>query len=95
MFIEYPVHTRCVREYRRRTTDDGRRGVKAQLRLSCGWPECVPDLEACGRMEMVKGSWLKPGCAVIDVGINAKDDDTKKRRGPDSPSTDSPTVMVI
>ena len=24
------------------------------------------------------GSWLKPGAAVIDVGINAKDDATKK-----------------
>ena len=36
-------------------------------------------IAACGQMEMVKGSWLKPGCAVIDVGINAKDDATKKR----------------
>lgn len=35
-------------------------------------------IAACGQMEMVKGSWLKPGCAVIDVGINAKDDPTKK-----------------
>ena len=34
-------------------------------------------IAACGQMEMVKGSWLKPGCAVIDVGINAKDDATK------------------
>lgn len=36
-------------------------------------------IAACGRMEMVKGDWLKPGCAVIDVGINAKDDPSKKR----------------
>ena len=28
---------------------------------------------------MVKGSWIKPGAAVIDVGINAKDDPSKKR----------------
>ena len=35
-------------------------------------------IAACGQMEMVKGSWLKPGCAVIDVGINAKDDPSKK-----------------
>ena len=35
-------------------------------------------IAACGRMEMVKGSWLKPGAAVIDVGINAKDDPSKK-----------------
>ena len=27
----------------------------------------------------MKGSWLKPGCVVIDVGINAVDDKTKKR----------------
>jgi methylenetetrahydrofolate dehydrogenase (NADP+)/methenyltetrahydrofolate cyclohydrolase len=25
---------------------------------------------AVGRPEMVRGSWLKPGCCVIDVGIN-------------------------
>lgn len=25
---------------------------------------------AVGRAEMVRGSWLKPGCTVIDVGIN-------------------------
>jgi len=33
---------------------------------------------ACGVTEYVQGSWLKPGAAVIDVGINAKDDATKK-----------------
>ena len=27
-------------------------------------------LAAVGRAKMVKGEWLKPGCAVIDVGIN-------------------------
>mmetsp|Transcript_2811 Transcript_2811/g.6838 ORF Transcript_2811/g.6838 Transcript_2811/m.6838 type:complete len:343 (-) Transcript_2811:275-1303(-) len=36
-------------------------------------------IAACGKAEMIKGEWLKPGCAVIDVGINAKDDPTKKR----------------
>merc|ERR1740117_550560 len=30
-----------------------------------------------GRAEMVKGDWLKPGATVIDVGINAKPDDSK------------------
>lgn len=34
---------------------------------------------AVGRAEMVKAEWLKPGCVVIDVGINSVDDDTKKR----------------
>jgi len=33
---------------------------------------------AVGRAEMVKGSWLKPGAVVIDVGINSVDDATKK-----------------
>jgi methylenetetrahydrofolate dehydrogenase (NADP+)/methenyltetrahydrofolate cyclohydrolase len=31
---------------------------------------------AVGRAEMVKGSWLKPGAAVIDVGINRTDTGT-------------------
>lgn len=34
---------------------------------------------AVGRPEMVKGSWLKPGCVLIDVGINSVDDSTDKR----------------
>lgn len=34
---------------------------------------------AVGRPEMVKGSWLKPGCVLIDVGINSVDDPTDKR----------------
>lgn len=34
---------------------------------------------ACGRAEMVRGDWIKPGAVVIDVGINAVDDPTAKR----------------
>jgi hypothetical protein len=34
---------------------------------------------ACGKAEMVKGSWIKPGAVVIDVGINAVDDASAKR----------------
>ncbi len=34
---------------------------------------------AIGKMEFVRGDWLKPGAAVIDVGINSKPDPTKKR----------------
>lgn len=34
---------------------------------------------ACGRANFVKGDWLKEGAVVIDVGINAVDDATKKR----------------
>lgn len=33
---------------------------------------------AIGKAEFVKGGWLKSGCVVIDVGINAVDDATKK-----------------
>lgn len=34
---------------------------------------------AVGRAEMIKKEWLKPGCVVIDVGINSVDDPTAKR----------------
>lgn len=36
-------------------------------------------IAACGRAEMIKGDWIKPGAAVIDVGINAVDDPNAKR----------------
>ncbi|MCP4139703.1 MAG: bifunctional methylenetetrahydrofolate dehydrogenase/methenyltetrahydrofolate cyclohydrolase FolD [Chloroflexi bacterium] len=36
-------------------------------------------IAAIGMMEFVKGDWVKPGAAIIDVGINEKPDDTKKR----------------
>ena len=34
---------------------------------------------AIGRAEFVRGDWIKPGAAVIDVGVNAVDDPTKKK----------------
>ncbi len=34
---------------------------------------------AVGRAEMVKGSWIKPGAVVIDVGMNRVDDPSKPR----------------
>ena len=34
---------------------------------------------AVGKAEMVRGSWIKPGAIVIDVGVNRVEDDTKKR----------------
>lgn len=34
---------------------------------------------AAGRPEMVKADWIKPGAAVIDVGINSVDDPTSKK----------------
>jgi 5,10-methylene-tetrahydrofolate dehydrogenase/methenyl tetrahydrofolate cyclohydrolase len=36
-------------------------------------------IAAVGRAETLKGNWLKPGAVVIDVGINSKDDATKKK----------------
>ena len=33
---------------------------------------------AIGKAEFVRGEWIKPGAAVIDVGINSKPDATKK-----------------
>ena len=34
---------------------------------------------AIGKPEWVKGSWIKEGAVVVDVGINAVPDDTKKK----------------
>ena len=36
-------------------------------------------IAAIGKTETVRGDWIKPGAAVIDVGINSKPDATKKR----------------
>ncbi|VFQ75646.1 unnamed protein product [Cuscuta campestris] len=35
-------------------------------------------IAAAGQPMMIKGSWIKPGAAVIDVGTNAVDDPSKK-----------------
>ncbi len=35
-------------------------------------------IAAIGKAEYVRGDWIKPGAAVIDVGINSKPDATKK-----------------
>lgn len=35
-------------------------------------------IAAVGKTEIVKSSWLKPGCTVIDVGMNSKPDSSKK-----------------
>src|SRR5262245_57615315 len=35
-------------------------------------------IAAIGKQEFVLGDWIKPGAAVIDVGINSKPDATKK-----------------
>ena len=35
-------------------------------------------IAAIGKPEFVRGDWIKPGAAVIDVGINSRPDATKK-----------------
>lgn len=35
-------------------------------------------IAAAGKAGLIKGSWIKPGAAVIDVGTNAVEDATKK-----------------
>jgi methylenetetrahydrofolate dehydrogenase (NADP+)/methenyltetrahydrofolate cyclohydrolase len=35
-------------------------------------------IAAIGKTEYVRGDWIKPGAAVIDVGMNSKPDPTKK-----------------
>src|SRR5512147_2206893 len=35
-------------------------------------------IAAIGKTEFVRGDWIKPGAAIIDVGINSKPDATKK-----------------
>jgi len=35
-------------------------------------------IAAIGKTEMVRGNWIKPGAAIIDVGINSIPDATKK-----------------
>jgi len=35
-------------------------------------------IAAIGKTEMVRGDWIKPGAAVIDVGINSKPDASRK-----------------
>jgi methylenetetrahydrofolate dehydrogenase (NADP+)/methenyltetrahydrofolate cyclohydrolase len=36
-------------------------------------------IAAIGKTEYVRGDWIKPGAAVIDVGMNSKPDATKKK----------------
>ena len=46
------------------------------LEIECKRADIV--IAAVGRVRMVRGSWIKPGAVVIDVGINRIDDDTTK-----------------
>ena len=35
-------------------------------------------IAAIGKPEYVRGEWVKPDCVIVDVGINAKPDESKK-----------------
>jgi 5,10-methylene-tetrahydrofolate dehydrogenase/methenyl tetrahydrofolate cyclohydrolase len=49
------------------------------LALLPGFAEADILIAACGKAEYVTGDWIKPGAAVIDVGINAVDDKSSKK----------------
>jgi methylenetetrahydrofolate dehydrogenase (NADP+)/methenyltetrahydrofolate cyclohydrolase len=64
----------------------GRKGVDATVTIA---HSRTPDLaETCrdadlliaavGRAELVRGDWVKPGAAVVDVGVNRVDDESEK-----------------
>ncbi len=36
-------------------------------------------IAAVGRAEMVRGDWIKPGAVIIDVGVNAVEDDSVEK----------------
>jgi methylenetetrahydrofolate dehydrogenase (NADP+)/methenyltetrahydrofolate cyclohydrolase len=42
------------------------------LRSVCARADIL--IAAIGKPEMIKGDWIKPGAAVVDVGINRRDD---------------------
>jgi methylenetetrahydrofolate dehydrogenase (NADP+)/methenyltetrahydrofolate cyclohydrolase len=48
----------------------------ADLAGACRGADVI--IAAIGRAEMIKGSWIKPGAYVIDVGTNRVEDSTKK-----------------
>ncbi len=53
---------------RRRRDRDGRAFPHADIAGECRRADIL--VAAVGRPEMVRGDWIKPGAAVIDVGIN-------------------------
>eukprot|EP00887_Chlorella_sp_A99_P002506 scaffold6.g2506.t1 len=55
----------------------GRSNITPDAAAICAEADIV--IAACGKAEMIGGDWIKPGAAVIDVGINAVDDPNAKR----------------
>jgi methylenetetrahydrofolate dehydrogenase (NADP+)/methenyltetrahydrofolate cyclohydrolase len=63
----------------------GRKGVDATVTISHSRTSDIADvcrgadivIAAVGRAEMVQADWVKPGAAVVDVGVNRVDDDSR------------------
>jgi 5,10-methylene-tetrahydrofolate dehydrogenase/methenyl tetrahydrofolate cyclohydrolase len=65
----------------------GRKGVDATVTISHSRTPNIAEIcrsadiviAAVGRAEMVHPNWVKPGAAVVDVGVNRVDDDSRKQ----------------
>lgn len=65
----------------------GRKGVDATVTISHSRTSDIADvcrtadivIAAVGRAEMVQADWIKPGAAVVDVGVNRVDDESRER----------------
>ena len=65
----------------------GRKGVDATVTISHSRTSDIADvcraadivIAAVGRAEMVQADWVKPGAAVVDVGVNRVDDESRER----------------
>jgi methylenetetrahydrofolate dehydrogenase (NADP+)/methenyltetrahydrofolate cyclohydrolase len=65
----------------------GRKGVDATVTISHSRTSDIADvcrtadivIAAVGRAEMVQADWIKPGAAVVDVGVNRVDDGSRER----------------
>ena len=65
----------------------GRKGVDATVTISHSRTPNIAEIcrsadiviAAVGRAEMVQADWVKPGAAVVDVGVNRVDDDSREK----------------
>jgi len=65
----------------------GRKGVDATVTISHSRTSDIADvcraadivIAAVGRAEMVQADWVKQGAAVVDVGVNRVDDESRER----------------
>lgn len=65
----------------------GRKGVDATVTISHSRTPNIAEIcrsadiviAAVGRADMVQADWVKPGAAVVDVGVNRVDDDSREQ----------------